>query len=309
MGTVDGDALLSTAADVLGLADVRYTFDEAVARAGVRPDLARRYWRALGFADPVGEETMLGDRDVEALRLATRFVAGPDSEEQSVAQARAICAALARVADTWCDTLRRLHAAGMTWDEVAEFVPHEFEGGRIATLLDYVHSRLLLASLRREVEAERAGTAGKEVAVGFVDLVGWTELTRSLEPAELGRLVMAFEGTAYDAVVDGGGRFVKLIGDEVMFTAPTVEDAVAICAGLLHDRAGLPPCRAGVAGGHVVRHEGDVFGPPVNLASRIVELADPGSVVVDRPVAGAAVIGIRAVKGIGDVELWSVAAS
>jgi adenylate cyclase len=304
MVAVDGDRLLIVAAEVLGFDDVRYTFDDAVERSGVRPDLARRYWRALGFPDPTADAPALGDRDIEALRLATRFLAGPESEANSVAQARAICAALARVADTWCDTLRRLHTAGLAWDDIAGFLPAEFEGGRIATILDYVHSRLLLAGIRREVEAERAGSSGNELAIAFVDLVGWTELTRTLDAGELGRLVVTFEGTTYDAVVDGGGRFVKLIGDEVMFTAPTVDEAVAIARRLLDPTSGLPPCRAGVAGGPVVRYEGDVFGPPVNLASRIVELGDPGSVVVDRDVAGSAPLGPKAVKGIGEVRLW-----
>jgi adenylate cyclase len=117
---------------------------------------------------------------------------------------------------------------------------------------------------------------------------------------------VTFEGTTYDAVVDGGGRFVKLIGDEVMLTAPTVDEAVAIARRLLEPSSGLPPCRAGVAAGPVVRYEGDVFGPPVNLASRIVEVGEPGTVVVDRAVDGSTSLGARAVKGIGDVALWRV---
>jgi adenylate cyclase len=306
MVAVDGDRLLIVAAEVLGFDDIRYTWADAVARSGVRPDLARRYWRSLGFPDPPADAPALGERDIEALRLATRFLAGPESEENSVAQARAICAALARVADTWCDTLRRLHAAGLPWDDIAGFLPAEFQGGRIATILDYVHSRLLLAGIRREVEADRAGGTGNELAIAFVDLVGWTELTRVLDADELGRLVVAFEGTTYDAVVDGGGRFVKLIGDEVMFTAPLVDDAVGICRRLLDPSSGLPPCRAGVAAGPVVRYEGDVFGPPVNLASRIVELGEPGTVVVDRAVDGSTSLGMRAVKGVGDVAVWRV---
>ena len=32
----------------------RYTLDEVSARAGTDPELSRRLWRALGFADPDG---------------------------------------------------------------------------------------------------------------------------------------------------------------------------------------------------------------------------------------------------------------
>ena len=46
----------------------------------------------------------------------------------------------------------------------------------------------------------------------------------------------------------------------------------------------MPPIHCGVAFGETVRVGGDVFGPTVNLASRLTELARPGTVVVPRVV-------------------------
>ena len=41
----------------------------------------------------------------------------------------------------------------------------------------------------------------------------------------------------------------------------------------------LPDARAGLAYGSVVAREGDYYGPVVNLAHRLVELAYPGTVL------------------------------
>ena len=46
-------------------------------------------------------------------------------------------------------------------------------------------------------------------------------------------------------------------------------------------RAAQVPVRAGVAFGPVLAQDGDYFGPPVNLAARLVSLAEPGGVLVD----------------------------
>jgi hypothetical protein len=54
--------------------------------------------------------------------------------------------------------------------------------------------------------------------VGFVDMLGFTALTEELEPDELGATVTTFETRAYETVAEHGGRVIKTIGDEVMFT-------------------------------------------------------------------------------------------
>ena len=49
----------------------------------------------------------------------------------------------------------------------------------------------------------------------------------------------------------------------------------------------LPPVRAGLAYGSVLSRFGDVYGPVVNIASRLTGLARPGTVLVDRDLAAA----------------------
>ena len=95
-----------------------------------------------------------------------------------------------------------------------------------------------------------------------------------------------FESECSGLVVDHGGRVIKNIGDEVLFVTEDV--AQAADAALVMTARGsdpddrFPEVRAGVAYGDVVSRLGDVFGPTVNIASRLTSIARPGSVLVDR---------------------------
>ena len=81
------------------------------------------------------------------------------------------------------------------------------------------------------------------------------------------------------------GRVVKLIGDEVMFVAESIDAAVDIGIGLVMRLAAIedmPPIHCGIAFGPTVSVGGDVFGQTVNLASRLTTVARAGTIVVPR---------------------------
>src|SRR5690606_31615929 len=123
--------------------------------------------------------------------------------------------------------------------------------------------------------------AGASGCVGFADLVGFTAQTQQLDTTALASVVGRFEAIAYDVVPARGGRVVKTIGDEVMFVH---DDDVEGCRTALElarryrDEEALSDVRVGLASGPVLERDGDVFGHTVNLASRIVSVAFPGSV-------------------------------
>jgi adenylate cyclase len=136
-----------------------------------------------------------------------------------------------------------------------------------------------------------AGYETRPMCVGFVDLVGSTALARQLSTRELGAALTEFETVAADTVTSGGGRLVKLIGDEVLYTANDEASACTIALSLaatFKEHAVLPPVRAGVAAGDVLLRDGDVYGPVVNLAARAVKVAEAGEVVTSPTVAAAA---------------------
>ena len=87
---------------------------------------------------------------------------------------------------------------------------------------------------RLPIRSEDDGPAEK-VALGFVDLVGSTAWAETLSLRDQNLALTRFESAAWSSAVLAGGRVVKMIGDEVFFTAPTAE---AAC------RIGTEVCRA-----------------------------------------------------------------
>src|SRR5690606_22545162 len=149
-------------------------------------------------------------------------------------------------------------------------------------ILEQVWRRHLQATARRRLlRADDADDLG--MVVGFADLVGFTALAQQVTEEELAEVVDRFEHLAYDVVVTGGGRVVKMIGDEVMFLVEDPVAAAEIALGLAEasrQADGLTDVRVGLAIGPVLEREGDVFGATVNLASRATGIAHPGTVVV-----------------------------
>src|SRR5438874_1867075 len=137
--------------------------------------------------------------------------------------------------------------------------------------------RRLRAARREELMPDTV-----QVTVGFVDLVGYTRLSGQLDARALGTLVERFEAFASDTVAARDGRVVKLIGDEVMFVAVDAAAACDIALTLLERFADDPSVtpRGGLARGPALMRSGDYYGPVVNLASRVADLAVPREILV-----------------------------
>jgi adenylate cyclase len=164
----------------------------------------------------------------------------------------------------------------------------------VRRLLNGLFGSQVETAIRRLREA-REGRSPQAVkfAVGFIDLVGFTTLSRSLNTRELANVVEQFEDTAYEVVAAHDGRLVKLIGDEIMFVT---RDAAAGCnvALAFFERFaghGTVTPRGAVAYGEMLLRGGDYYGPVVNLASRVAEIAVPSELLVTPEVAAQAVHG------------------
>ena len=145
----------------------------------------------------------------------------------------------------------------------------------------------------------------------------FTALTEDVAEDELDALISRFGDVAQDRIVGRGGRMVKMIGDEVMFVADDPASGTLIALDLVDAYASddkLPSARAGVAWGEILSREGDYFGPVVNLASRIVDVARTNSVVVSDALHDQLAedqrftwrrLPSKRLKGIGLTRLWS----
>jgi adenylate cyclase len=131
-----------------------------------------------------------------------------------------------------------------------------------------------------------APNAAERLAIGFVDLVGFTPLSRERAPEDLAAVVERFEGLANDVIAAHDGRVVKLIGDAVMFVAvepsAACEIALTMVERFAQDAVVTP--RGGLAGGPVLTRGGDYYGPVVNVAARIAERAVPNEILVTRAI-------------------------
>ena len=157
---------------------------------------------------------------------------------------------------------------------------------RVEALQSYVWRRHLASAAEHLLDDASTLTATEsQLSVCFVDIVGYTTQSRSLDGAALVQWVDGFEQGTTALVVDHGGQVIKTIGDEVLFTVADPAAAVAVALELASRGADeddpFPAVRAGIAHGAVVRRLGDVFGSTVNAASRLTSAARPGSVLVD----------------------------
>ena len=300
-----------------------YSIEEAAEKVGAAPDLAARLWRAMGFADPEPGERNLTDIDLLALAGAIEPDAEPEEVERAIEQTRVIAGAMAVVAEVWTDTLTRLAEdmadAGASADEVALKLVETLQLERIGFLIDYLHRRQLIGALERRLYwSPDSALSDQVLTVGFADLTGYTSLTQQLTCDELDALVMRFESLTRDVIAEYGGRVVKTIGDEVMFLSANPVAGADLALRLVEAHAEddiLPPVRVGLDSGPVLLRDGDAFGPTVNRASRIVDLAKAGTVVVPsgvrdvldvEPGFRVRPLGVRRLKDIGRTWLWAV---
>jgi adenylate cyclase len=274
------------AESLLGTATL--TSIDVAREAGVDLAQARRLWRALGFPPVPDTERVFTPADVEVVRAVRLLLETKSANPDDLLQlTRVIGQSLARVADA------QVTVAAERLDQVrAEAVPDETAVAelvqRIATLapsleqfLGYVWRRHLLAALRSRAAAPAAGD--RPLTVGFADLVGFTALSQSIAARERAAIVDRFEALAYEHIPERGGRVVKMIGDEVMFAhddgAHAADIAVALVEACARDSL-VPDVRIGLASGPTLSWEGDLYGPTVNLASRLVNFARPGTVLI-----------------------------
>jgi adenylate cyclase len=203
---------------------------------------------------------------------------------------------LARVAESACSLYVQTVESELDRQGVELLVWAQDIATTTSTALELGNSlgALLAHHLRGAIDRQRFAQAGVtdrhlyRMAVGFVDLVGFTPLAQHAGVVELLDLIGRFEGRAFQAAALHGGRVVKHIGDEVMLVALDPASACAIARAITQvaDDDGFEP-RGGVAFGDVIGRHGDYYGPVVNLAARLADLAIPGEILVDETTAHA----------------------
>lgn len=292
---------------------------------------ARKMWHALGFPLVTNDDALFTDADLYALRTVARIVREGTMDEATVL---AHTRAFARTADRLAAWQVQLVAESLAPED-----PDDEEGSgplavpdvatakavalEIIDLVDELEPLLVYAWRRHLTDAISRMISDAEPSVdehgmwrhiGFADLVSFTTLVRRLSERELATVVKRFEVMTSDIVTAHGGRIIKTVGDEILFSnrepAPAAATALDLVDAMTADPV-LPEVRVGMAAGPVLSRLGDVFGTTVNRASRLTSIALPANVVIDSQMATSldSVSGFalrpmrrRALRGVGEVK-------
>ena len=262
------------------------TLAEVAVAAGIEPALAERLVRVAGFSGAPDERVTADEAaTVEFLALVSEFL----GEETAAQLARVAGSVMARLAEAIVAAFRvrfevPRRSGGAPYPEVVK----EYQTMSETMLPRFVRS--LDAMLRRQIVAvagrmwsldEEGSTVTLERTVGFADIVGYTSKASSLTPRQLAAVLAEFEDRVTDIALRSNTQVVKMIGDEAMFVSEHANDACRVALDLVDAfRTGeLPPVRVGLAAGVVVSIFGDYYGEIVNLAARLVAVAEPSTVV------------------------------
>jgi adenylate cyclase len=294
----------------------RYSAREIAELAGIELESLQRFSSALGvpYGDP--DEPRGTDADLEAARRIKAFLDAGLPEDGMLQVARTIGMGTARIAEANRELIiRTLTQPGDTERDVAlRFAAAaEYMLPLAGPTVVYALQAHLLEQIRRDVigatdlaSGEIGGTV--ELTVCFADLVEFTRLGEEIAPEELGMVAGRLEEMA-SAVAEPPVRLVKTIGDAVMLVSTEPGPMVAAALALIHaaEQEGqqFPWLRAGIASGPTLPQSGDYYGRAVNLASRLTNVARPGSVVLDEATKEAvgdgfdySYVGERKLKGL-----------
>lgn len=267
------------------------TGPQVAAQAGVPYEVAKERWRALGFPDVSEDEVSFTQSDVQALRVTQKLfeydVVEPDAQTAFV---RTTGRTFARLAEWQARAFMRGAlgsddsgtedtAESMSLKHIDEIVPLTEQ------IQSFVWRRHLVSATSRLLLRKSAEPSATPMAVGFVDIVGYTSRSRRLSAGDLAQFIEDFEAVIDRIITEHHGQVIKTIGDEVLFVSDDANLAAQMALEMIGQHElddDFPQVRVGMAYGHVLSRLGDVYGPVVNVASRLTSIAKRGRIVIDR---------------------------
>jgi adenylate cyclase len=285
------------------------TFAQFQAQAGPRAELLPAVYEVLGLPTPDPSAPLHVDEEAMLERFLRVWRSVPD--EDSLLRAARLMAEGARAAMLgWAELLDEQLAEParqqLLRGEISEFpdkvrvafmratnlVPEMFlwlstrylEHRSVTGIVDGFERFLASRGL-----AQQPDPLGPP-AIVFVDLSGFTRLTRERGDESAFHVAASLQRRADEAARRHGGRLVKLLGDGAMLRLTDAAAGVTAALDLVETMSGegALSSHAGVDAGPVIERDLDVFGQTVNLASRIADVARPGEVLTSEAVVEAA---------------------
>ena len=125
-------------------------------------------------------------------------------------------------------------------------------------------------------------TAAPQHTFLFADLAGYTALTEVHGDAVAAEIALAL-CAEIDRQLPECGEDIKMLGDACLIRTADADCALRLGVDLgttVAPRHGFPALRVGIHTGTAVRRGTDWFGNAINVAARVVDVADPGEVLL-----------------------------
>ncbi|HEY2637738.1 MAG TPA: adenylate cyclase regulatory domain-containing protein [Solirubrobacteraceae bacterium] len=283
-----------------------HTLTDVARRSRVDSGYLREVLLSLGHPNPRHGERAFTDDDLEVAETLRRFLDAGLSRDDALAISRVVGHGMDRIAAVIREVAGAAlmrpgdseHTLGLRYAAAAE---------ELVPLLGSVLNHELRVHVREQATSDvitRAELAQgrlegtREVAVCFADLSHFTQLGERLSPEEIAGVGSTMVRLATE-VARPPVELIKTIGDGAMLVStevpPLLDATMQLAERAAAEQETFPPMRAGLAYGPAVARAADWFGPPVNRASRIVDLARAGTVLAEEDVKS------RAEEGYG----WS----
>jgi class 3 adenylate cyclase len=294
--------------------------DEAAVRAGVEPDQLQQLTAALGFS---WNGLRQSDMEIFDILRVARDAGLP--WEAILGVTRVVGDSLRRIADTEIRVVHvyiheRLLAEGASEEEVERLISGIEQN--LAPLMDpmiqRLHREYLLEAMMEDAffHVADSGTQARELGsveatIAFVDIASFTALAEASGDDTAMSVLDRIDTIVRPLLVELDGKLVKHVGDGFMLAfrdpAAAVQFTLATQAELARD-PDLPAIRVGINTGPALYRTGDYLGGAVNVASRVVNAAMPGQILLTEPVAKAASnagipveeVGVRILRGVDD---------
>jgi adenylate cyclase len=266
----------------------RYRLEQLAAKVGVPPDLLRQIRIASGLPLPdryTRTDVRWGRHLAKLLEVLPADAVVRSARARGTALSMVARSDLGVVRDEMLLPMRQAGADDLTVAVTLAETAKQLDG-LAREVLQITYGLHLEHQLGTELSAvlTRSDVTEVDLAVGFVDVVGWTSLSSRVDPAGLDEVLDAFEARVLEvSAPEGEVTVVKYLGDAVMLVAPDPSTLLDVMVELTTEVDTLEdvPLRGGMAAGSTLVREGDIHGPPVNLAARLTDLARPWSLLAD----------------------------